>query len=75
MPVRIRDLGSGICYIFNGRDFIVNKNLPAADCEMLLARCRENEPPRSREPGPCPSPQSRRERPDGYAAGGRPGPG
>lgn len=42
MSVKNRDLGTEICYIFNGRDFIINKNLPQGDYEAIMSRCEEN---------------------------------
>ncbi|MFZ5631973.1 MAG: hypothetical protein ACOY40_03935 [Bacillota bacterium] len=44
MSVRERNLGLGILYVFNGRNFIVNTDLPLADYEEVLACCRRNDP-------------------------------
>ncbi|MCL6478413.1 MAG: hypothetical protein K6T65_08345 [Peptococcaceae bacterium] len=44
MSVRERSLGRGIVYIFNGRDFIVNSDLPLADYKEVRDCCRRNDP-------------------------------
>ncbi len=42
MPVKIRDLGEEICYLFNGSNFVVNRNLPAAQLKHAVVRCAKN---------------------------------
>lgn len=51
MSVRGRNLKRGICYIFNGRDFVVNRGLPPEEYGEELASCLENDPDRGGESG------------------------
>ncbi len=44
MSVKVRDLDGCICYIFNGRDFLVNTGLPDGEFIKVLACCLENDP-------------------------------
>lgn len=41
LPIKIRKLEPEICYIFNGRDFIINSGLPADEYRKALLCCRE----------------------------------
>lgn len=43
MSVKSRHLGVEICYIFNGREFVVNKSLPDGDYFKILLCCEEND--------------------------------
>lgn len=43
MSVKGRKLEPEICYIFNGRDFIINNTLPAVEYQRTLSFCLKND--------------------------------
>jgi len=43
LSVKVRRLEPEICYLFNGRDFIVNNNLSAVEYREALSLCLEND--------------------------------
>lgn len=43
MPVRFQRLDNFILYIFNGRDFIINENLPPGDPGKIPNGCGEED--------------------------------
>lgn len=50
MPVRKINLALDVIYIFNGRDFFINSNLPLADYNKVLSLCQRND--READPSP-----------------------